>query len=66
MSTTDSDDLQCDVSGCETQVLGLNDGWEFSRGLVCSDCIDFNKEHNHWPDEECGPTCEVPQEDQEL
>lgn len=45
-------DLQCDVDGCETSILGLEDGWEFSRGVVCADCIGYQREHGHWPDED--------------
>lgn len=50
---------QCDVEGCETEIVGLDDGWEFSRGLVCASCIKTHREHGHWPDEdalcvECG------------
>jgi len=43
--------VQCDVEGCTTDVVGLDDGWEFSRGVTCSDCIDFRHRHAHWPDE---------------
>jgi len=43
---------RCDVDGCDTNIVGLEDGWDYSRGLVCSDCIDYMHEHGHWPDRE--------------
>lgn len=43
---------ECCIEGCESQVRGLQDGWEMSRGLCCQDCIDYNEEHGHWPDED--------------
>lgn len=46
--------LTCSVDGCDSEVRGLNDGYEFSRGLCCVDCIDYHREHGHWPDEEPG------------
>lgn len=48
----------CSVDGCETPVRGLDDGWEYDRGLVCSDCIDYQTRHGHWPDEEQEPCVE--------
>lgn len=42
----------CSVDGCETEVVGLDDGWEMSRGIVCQGCIDYHDRHHHWPDEE--------------
>jgi hypothetical protein len=50
----DYDNLRCSVDGCDTLVIGLFDGWEFDRGLVCDDCIEYEAEHGHWPDED-GP-----------
>jgi len=44
--------LTCTVDGCETEVIGLDDGWEFDRGTVCQDCIDYLNRHGHWPDED--------------
>lgn len=42
--------VECDVDGCTNRIVGLDDGWEYSRGTVCADCIDYNREHGHWPD----------------
>lgn len=50
--TTADIGIECDVDGCDNSVVGLKDGWEFSRGVVCQDCIDVNSEHGHWPDED--------------
>ena len=44
--------IECDVDGCETHVVGLDDGWEMDRGTVCQDCIDYRDRHGHWPDED--------------
>lgn len=57
MTQNHSDQLlgfECDVDGCDERIVGLDDGWEFARGHVCSDCIDYEREHGHWPDED-GP-----------
>lgn len=43
---------KCAVDGCGTEVPGLDDGYEFSRGVVCHDCIDYRNRHGHWPDED--------------
>jgi len=42
----------CDVDSCENRIVGLDDGWEFSRGTVCQDCIDYQDRHGHWPDDD--------------
>jgi len=42
---------RCVVDGCDTDVVGLDDGWEYDRGVCCSDCIDSRDRHGHWPDE---------------
>ena len=44
--------VECNVDGCETHVVGLDDGWEMDRGTVCQDCIDYRDRHGHWPDED--------------
>jgi hypothetical protein len=44
--------VRCDVEDCENRIVGLDDGWEYGRGLVCQDCIDFNDRHGHWPDDD--------------
>jgi hypothetical protein len=44
--------VECDVDGCNTNVVGLEDGWEFDRGTVCQECIDYHDRHGHWPDED--------------
>lgn len=43
--------VPCDVDDCDSRIVGLDDGWEFSRGTVCQDCIDYQSRHGHWPDE---------------
>ena len=42
----------CDVESCDNRIVGLDDGWEYSRGTVCQDCIDYQDRHGHWPDED--------------
>jgi len=42
----------CDVDDCEARIVGLDDGWQMSRGTVCQDCIDYHDRHGHWPDED--------------
>ena len=44
--------VACDVDDCETRVVGIEDGWEVSRGTVCQDCLDYRDRHGHWPDED--------------
>lgn len=44
--------VRCDVDGCDADVVGLDDGWEYDRGTVCQDCIDYQDRHGHWPDED--------------
>jgi len=44
--------VRCDVEGCDSDVVGLDDGWEFDRGTVCQHCIDYRDRHGHWPDED--------------
>jgi len=50
--------VKCDVAGCEGRVVGMDDGWEYDRGVVCQDCIDYNQRHGHWPDEDRDPCVE--------
>jgi len=47
---TDFSGYECDVAGCETEVVGLDDGWKFNRGMVCQSCIQYHRRHRHWPD----------------
>lgn len=51
----------CSVNGCDGRIVGLDDGWEFNRGVCCQDCIDFQDRHGHWPDDhpEACPECAV-------
>ncbi len=44
--------LRCETDGCDTEIVGLEDGWEVGDSLRCADCIDYHEEHVHWPDEE--------------
>ena len=44
--------VKCDVDDCANRIVGLDDGWEFSRGTVCQECIDYYDRHGHWPDKE--------------
>lgn len=44
--------LRCDTDGCDTEIVGLEDGWEVLGSLRCADCIEYNREHGHWPDED--------------
>lgn len=59
--TSDPLGVECDVDGCDEQIVGLDDGWEYSRGTVCQSCIDYRNRHGHWPDEEQEPCveCEI-------
>jgi hypothetical protein len=43
---------ECDIESCDERVVGLDDGWEYERGVVCSSCIEFRQRHHHWPDED--------------
>jgi len=43
---------ECDVESCSERVIGLDDGWEYSRGIVCHSCIKYRHQHHHWPDED--------------
>lgn len=53
-SRTDSREfgIECDVESCDDRVIGLDDGWEYNRGVVCSSCIEYRQRHHHWPDED--------------
>lgn len=44
----------CCIDGCETEVPGLDDGWDASGrdGVACNDCWAFHDRHGHWPDED--------------
>lgn len=42
----------CDVDGCGAGVPGLNDGYEFDRGVVCNECTEYRNRHGHYPDED--------------
>lgn len=44
--------VRCDIEDCDTDVVALDDGWEFDRGVCCRDCIDYQDRHGHWPDED--------------
>lgn len=54
MSISDDELLgfECDIEDCENRIVGLDDGWKMPRGHCCQDCIEFEMEHGHWPDED--------------
>ena len=42
----------CAIDGCENEVPGFDDGMQTrQRGVVCLDCVAYQRRHAHWPDE---------------
>lgn len=43
----------CDTADCETEIIGLDDGWEDTDGsLRCTDDWSHWENHGHWPDDD--------------
>lgn len=50
--TPTAEGYRCETDSCDTEIVGLEDGWEVGDSLRCAACIDYRHDHGHWPDED--------------